>query len=95
MQIAMIEKQVISQFQISLHLHPQKLRDLLIRYFQDMQASGKLADCNPEAQALAFMWMNHGAFVSQLNEDKLSFSLISLDVFIEESVRTFARALTP
>lgn len=95
MEIAMREKQVISQFQVSTHMHPQKLRDLLIRYFQEMQANGKLAECNPEAQALAFMWMNHGAFVSQLNEASLSFSMISLDVFIEESVRTFAKALTP
>ncbi|MCR2806411.1 TetR/AcrR family transcriptional regulator [Paenibacillus soyae] len=95
MEIALKEKQVIRQFQVSTHMHPQKLRDLLIRYFQDMQAAGKLADCNPEAQALAFMWMNHGAFVSRLNEDRMSFSFISLETFIEESVRTFAKALTP
>lgn len=94
-QIAMKEKQVIKEFQVSTHLHPQKLRDLLIQYFSEMRAKGKLAECNTEAQALAFMWMNHGAFVSELNEDRLSFSIVTMDEFIEESVRTFARALTP
>lgn len=95
MQIAMKEMQVIKSFQVSTHMHPQKLRDLLIGYFKEMKKKGKLADCNAEAQALAFMWMNHGAFVSTLNEDRLSFSLVTLDEFIEESARTFARALTP
>ncbi|WP_240647348.1 TetR/AcrR family transcriptional regulator [Paenibacillus nanensis] len=95
MQIAMKEKQVIQSFQVSTHMHPQRLRDLLIQYFKAMKEKGKLTDCNPEAQALAFMWMNHGAFVSQLNEDRMSFTNVSLDEFIEESVRTFARALTP
>lgn len=95
MQIAMKERQVMQSFQVSTHMHPQRLRDLLIDYFKKMQEKGMLTDCNPEAQALAFMWMNHGAFVSQLNEDSLTFSRVSLDEFIIESVRTFARALTP
>ncbi|MDQ0112012.1 AcrR family transcriptional regulator [Paenibacillus harenae] len=94
-QIAMKEKQVIKEFQVSARMHPQKLRDLLIQYFSEMRKKGKLADCNMEAQALAFMWMNLGAFVSELNEDRMSSSFVTMDEFIEESVRTFARALTP
>ncbi|MFF2888720.1 TetR/AcrR family transcriptional regulator [Paenibacillus sp. NPDC057967] len=95
MQIAFKEKPIIKQFQESTHKHPQKLQELLIDYFNEMKRRGMLADCNTELQAKAFMWMNHGAFMSLLQGDGSSLGLSSVDAFIDESVNTFTRALTP
>ncbi|WP_259391373.1 TetR/AcrR family transcriptional regulator [Paenibacillus sp. 1011MAR3C5] len=95
MQIAFKEKPIIQQFRESTHKHPQKLQELLIDYFNEMKRRGKLADCNSELQAKAFMWMNHGAFMSLLQGDSSSLGLSSVDEFIDESVNTFTRALTP
>lgn len=75
--------------------HPQKLKQLLTEYFTAMKEQGKLRrDVNPELQALAFMWMNYGAFVTGMSAGGESMS-VSMDEFMEESVRTFARALSP
>ncbi len=69
--------------------HPQQLKNLLTKYLIDMSDQHKvLKTSNPEMQALSFMWMNRGAFNGNLNEERLN-------EFIEESVRLFARALTP
>lgn len=95
MQIAFKEKPIIKQFEESTHRHPQKLQELLIEYFNEMKRRGKLAECNSELQAKAFMWMNHGAFMSLLQGDDSSLGLSSVDEFINESVNTFTRALTP
>jgi AcrR family transcriptional regulator len=73
--------------------HPQHLKNLLTKYLIAMSEQGKVMTSNPELQALSFMWMNYGAFISShLNE---AVPEDSLDEFIKESVRIFARALTP
>lgn len=75
--------------------HPQKLKQLLTEYFTAMQQAGKIReDVNPELQALSFMWMNYGAFVTGMSTGGVQPG-ISMDEFIEESVLTFVRALTP
>jgi AcrR family transcriptional regulator len=75
--------------------HPQKLKQLLSEYFSEMKKQGKLRDdVNPDLQALSFMWMNYGAFVTGMSTGGVSAG-VSVDEFIEESVRTFVRALTP
>lgn len=75
--------------------HPQKLKQLLTEYFTAMQQVGKIReDVNPELQALSFMWMNYGAFVTGMSTGGVQQG-ISMDEFIEESVLTFVRALTP
>lgn len=75
--------------------HPQKLKQLLTEYFTAMQQVGKIReDVNPELQALSFMWMNYGAFVTGMSTGGVQPG-ISMDEFIEESVLTFVRALTP
>ncbi|GFR38679.1 TetR family transcriptional regulator [Insulibacter thermoxylanivorax] len=75
--------------------HPQKLKQLLTEYFTAMQQIGKIRkDVNPELQALSFMWMNYGAIVTGMSTGGVQPS-ISMDEFIEESVLTFVRALTP
>ncbi|HEY8529065.1 MAG TPA: TetR/AcrR family transcriptional regulator [Paenibacillaceae bacterium] len=74
--------------------HPRILRDLLTRYLTDMVEKKKAVTPNPEMTALSFMWMNYGAFVSSL-DTKFEPQEKKLPSFIEESVRLFARALTP
>lgn len=49
---------------------------------------------DPEVQAMTFMWMNFGAFVSSLTSGQLITST-SIDDFIKSSVQLFVRALTP
>ncbi|AJY77970.1 transcriptional regulator [Paenibacillus beijingensis] len=73
---------------------PQQLKTLLTAYFTAMVEKGRLIRTNPELQALSFMWMNYGAFVSSLGADE-TFPGVPMEDFIEESVRLFARALTP
>jgi TetR/AcrR family transcriptional repressor of mexJK operon len=74
--------------------NPKHLKNLLTKYLTAMSEQGKVMTSNPELQALSFMWMNYGAFISNLNA-KEAISEDSLDEFIKESVLLFARALTP
>ncbi|WEK53573.1 MAG: TetR/AcrR family transcriptional regulator [Candidatus Cohnella colombiensis] len=75
--------------------HPQHLKKLLTSYLISMSEQDKVMTSNPELQAQAFMWMNYGAFVSKSLNAKEDFPEDWLEEFIEESVRLFARALTP
>jgi AcrR family transcriptional regulator len=75
--------------------HPRQLKQLLIRYLDEMAEQHKvLPSTQHEQQALSFMWMNYGAFVSGLNAHERQ-PEEALQAFIEESVRIFARALSP
>lgn len=73
---------------------PQQLKNLLSNYLISMSEQGKVITSNPQMQAMSFMWMNYGAFISRLHENE-SISESSLDEFIEESVCIFTKALTP
>lgn len=73
---------------------PKQFMEILTEYFSKMQEKGKLIQTKPDVQALSFMFMNFGAFMNNLG-DESSFTSISLDEFITESVQTFTRALTP
>jgi len=74
--------------------NPKQLKNLLADYLTTMSSQGKVVSSNPEIQALSFMWMNYGAFISRLNA-KEAVSEHTLDEFIEESVRLFTKALSP
>ncbi|MBB6735318.1 TetR/AcrR family transcriptional regulator [Cohnella zeiphila] len=74
--------------------HPRHLRDLLTGYFRTMAEQKKVVTPNPEMTAMSFMWMNYGSFMSGLKADETTPERM-LNDFIEESVRLFARALTP
>lgn len=81
-------------FRDRVHKHPRQLQEMLTNYFTAMQDKGKLIPTNAEAQANAFMWMNHGAFLSVLNGTTLSTN-VTMEEFLETSVQLFTRALTP
>jgi len=74
--------------------HPKQLREMLTAYFTAMQAKGKMISTNAEAQAVTFMWMNYGAFMTRLYQAE-SITGITLQEFKESSVDLFVRALTP
>jgi AcrR family transcriptional regulator len=73
---------------------PKQFMEILTEYFSKMQEKGKLTQTKPDVQALSFMFMNFGAFMNNLG-DESSFTSVTLDEFITESVQTFTRALTP
>lgn len=73
---------------------PRQLQEMLTEYFSKMQELGKLIPTNAEAQAITFMWMNYGAFISRLYGAE-SITNVSLDEFMETSIELFVRGLTP
>jgi TetR/AcrR family transcriptional repressor of mexJK operon len=92
--IALKEADSLPGFKERANRNPQQLKMLLTEYFTAMARKGKLIDTNPELQAMNFMWINYGAFVSSLYADE-SFPAVPSEDVIEECVRLFARALTP
>lgn len=73
--------------------HPVQLKKLLTEYFATLIERGRIVPVDPEITAMSFMWMNFGAFSTDLLEK--SGSTATLEAFIEQSVALFARALTP
>ncbi|PYZ93588.1 TetR family transcriptional regulator [Salipaludibacillus keqinensis] len=74
--------------------NPKQLKSYLVEYFMEMQRKGKMIAVDPEAQAMSFLWMNLGYFMSfQLGGRKVA--QVPLKEFIEESVNVFVRGLTP
>ena len=64
-----------------------------MNYFSTLLEQGKIAPVDPEITAMSFMFMNLGAFSSNLVEK--SNSDVTLGTFIERSVDLFARSLAP
>lgn len=73
--------------------NPKHLKSLLAEYLTKMSSEGKVISSNPDIQALSFMWMNYGAFISGLNAEEAT-SEDTLNEFIEESVNIFTKALS-
>lgn len=73
--------------------NPKHLKSLLAEYLTKMSSEGKVISSNPDIQALSFMWMNYGAFISGLNAKEAT-SEDTLNEFIEESVNIFTKALS-
>ncbi|MFC3801409.1 TetR family transcriptional regulator [Cohnella sp. GCM10012308] len=74
--------------------HPKKMLELLADYLNEMRLQGKLIETDTRMQAMTFMWMHFGAFVSRLyGGDPLS--EVSMADVIESSAALFEKALTP
>jgi len=74
--------------------HPKMLKALLVDYFTRMQEQGKMIPCSAESQAMLFLWMNYGAFVSRLFSDG-AVTVVNEEEFICDSVELFVRGLAP
>ncbi|MEC0230410.1 TetR/AcrR family transcriptional regulator [Paenibacillus alba] len=93
-QISFKEESQLPGFRERTHRHPLQLLDILTNYFITMAEKGKIIPVDPEAHAFAFMMMHFGAFMNDLDSHKY-YASISLEPFIQNSVKIFARALKP
>ncbi|WP_280769346.1 TetR/AcrR family transcriptional regulator [Salipaludibacillus daqingensis] len=78
----------------SLSENPKQLKMYLVEYFKEMQKRNKMVAVDPEIQAMNFLWMNLGYFLSyQLGGRKVA--VVPLDKFIDDSVDLFVKGLMP
>ncbi|MFJ9501840.1 TetR/AcrR family transcriptional regulator [Brevibacillus centrosporus] len=73
--------------------HPRKLLELLTNYFAEMQSRNRMIQTDAETQGITFMWMNYGAFMTQLFGAS-TITKVTLPVFIESSIELFVRGLS-
>ncbi|MBB6671530.1 TetR/AcrR family transcriptional regulator [Cohnella nanjingensis] len=92
--IIMKEGKQIPGFATRAHKHPQALQEMLTQYLERMRAEGKIIPADPLTHAAAFLWMQHGAFLNT-QPGSSGIADISIDDFVESSVRMFTRALMP
>lgn len=73
---------------------PRQLKKVMVSYFEEMSIRGKIIETDIEFQAMNFIWMNFGYFIS---ESRFGNELISgtQDDFIKNSIQLFTRGLTP
>ncbi|MCZ8521333.1 MULTISPECIES: TetR/AcrR family transcriptional regulator [Paenibacillus] len=74
--------------------HPRKMLELLTKYFNDMQSRNQMILTDAETQAITFMWMNYGAFMTQLFGAS-TITKVTLPAFIESSIELFVRGVRP
>ncbi|SDJ17011.1 transcriptional regulator, TetR family [Alteribacillus bidgolensis] len=92
--ITLKERHNLPGIQKKMKNYPQQLKEMLTDYFTRMQVRGKMIPTNPETQAMSFIWMNYGAFMTNLIADE-PFTDVSMEEFMTTSVALFARGLTP
>lgn len=73
---------------------PKQLKANLVSYFSEMKRIGKLIDTDVELQAMNFIWLNFGYFLSKSRFGEHVISSTQND-FLKHSVQLFARGLTP
>jgi hypothetical protein len=73
---------------------PKQLKENIVSYFTEMKRRGKLIDTDIDLQAMNFIWLNFGYFlsISRFGDNVIS---RSKNDFIKHSVYLFARGLTP
>lgn len=71
---------------------PAEHRRLLIRYFSEMQAQGKVVKIEPEILAMNFMAMNFGLFSTHLLLGK-SFNKFDMEALISNHIAILAKGL--
>ncbi|MGE8205320.1 TetR/AcrR family transcriptional regulator [Heyndrickxia sp. NPDC080065] len=73
---------------------PKQLKANLVSYFTEMKRRGKLIDTDIEFQAMNFIWINFGYFLSKSRFGEKVISNSRND-FLKHSIQLFARGLTP
>lgn len=74
--------------------HPRLLKELLVKYFIEMQEMGKLKKFDVEKQAMLFLYINYGQILSRTFVEGHRITSISENEIIESSVDLFADALS-
>ena len=72
--------------------NPRLMKKFLMDYLIEMKKRGKVIDCDIELTVLSFMTMNLGFFSAQFISVK-KVAVVSIEAFIEHSVKVFARGL--
>lgn len=92
--IAFKEAEMFPELNESIADVPKQLKESMVAYFKEMQRRGKLIDTDIDYQAMNFIWLNFGYFLSRSRfGDKIISS--SKNDFLKHSVQLFARGLTP
>lgn len=73
---------------------PKQLKESMVFYFTEMHRRGKLIDTDIDFQAMNFIWLNFGYFLSKSRFGDNVISSSKND-FLQHSVQLFARGLTP
>ncbi|PFK56705.1 TetR family transcriptional regulator [Priestia megaterium] len=92
--ISLQEARMFPELSEAIALIPNQLKDELVSYFNEMHSKGKLIETDMEAQAMNFIWMNFGYFLSNSRFNENSFS-DSKENFLKYSIQLFSRGLTP
>jgi AcrR family transcriptional regulator len=73
---------------------PKDFKEILVQYFLKMIEKGLMRETDIEAQAMTFIWVNLGFFISRSVYGE-RITKIDTPSFLSHSVRTFARGLAP
>ncbi|MCC3374427.1 TetR/AcrR family transcriptional regulator [Cohnella sp. REN36] len=93
-QISQKDEVILPGYKERTHQHPLQLLEFLTNYFVEMGERGKMIRTDPKLAAFTFMMSHFGAFINDLEAGN-HYPGIRLEPFMQESVRLFARALTP
>lgn len=92
--ISFRETEMFPELKEKIALIPNQLKESLVSYFIEMRKKGKLIETDMEAQAMNFIWMNFGYFLSNSRFGDNLFSN-SKEAFLKHSIQLFSRGLTP
>ncbi|WP_127531008.1 TetR/AcrR family transcriptional regulator [Paenibacillus kobensis] len=92
--LIVLKEDELSEIRANAQKHPRKLLELLTGYFTEMQRKGLIIDTDAETQAITFMWMHYGAFMSKLFGAS-AITKVTMEDFAQSSIELFVRALTP
>jgi AcrR family transcriptional regulator len=93
--IAIQEAQNIKGLLEHVNKHPRQLKELLIRYFEEMKKKNLIIDSNYELQAMNFLYMCYGHFISRSFVSGNTITLTTEDEIIKGNVLIFVKFLTP
>lgn len=92
--IGLRESELFPELQEAIMEIPKKLKEGMVSYFTEMKRRGKLIDTAIEYQAMNFIWLNFGYFLSRIRFHDRIISGSQAD-FIQHSVSLFSRGLKP
>ncbi|OMP67279.1 TetR/AcrR family transcriptional regulator [Domibacillus epiphyticus] len=75
--------------------HPRQLKELLVKYFEEMRKKNLIIESNYELQAMNFLYMCYGHFISRSFVSGDIITKTPEDEIIKGSVMIFVEYLTP
>ncbi|MEH6945286.1 TetR/AcrR family transcriptional regulator [Bacillus sp. JJ722] len=92
--IGLREADMFPEFNDAMMDIPKQLKNSMVSYFTEMNRRGKLIETDIDFQAMNFIWLNFGYFLSK---SRFGHNIIpsSKNDFIKHSVQLFARGLKP